>query len=835
MKQNLLKKMFALCLLVGASALAAAQTMVYGCMNGWSMVSFDLDQVNTGAKLAPTTMWPLSSAEEVNCGVSAGDYYYAFYTDANYEKCLGSFNFTTGEVVKMKSYTSEDDLTMVSMAYDANTQTLYGLQKNKKFDDEGRLSVTAELLTIDTSNGTTKVLASYEMDPSYDAIAITMDGKIYWVHNYTKSFKAYTTLYTIGADHALTTVFENVANPASCTYNNSALALADGKLLFVSYSTVLTIDPAAQTVVKKGSLTKFVAGLSFTASTKSAEALPEEAKPSQRRIVRTLVYGDMMGTVPADVDMSMTEYFYDSQLRTVRVINSGRGYDDEGNPADYQPMSLIKYNYASDGLSASNTRYQYGQYDFGDFIWKEGRTETSTYDEEGRLVKATEGTYYYTYEYDEEGNTVKSTCHYASSGNVSQEWTYSDFVGKNKPKTIVSTGAYDSYKYTSTCEYDENGNKVSELQVYAADGTKKQYETWKYDGNFLRQYNQSVTFTATGKPKPYRKRCYWLVDENDPNRIMRSDSTYFESLGRWTQNDRMAMDVYADFEGMDKKTAVNMTLSLVEDKPNTVKVALSVPDAAYDGACSFGIYRDGQLINTVALEDMATDEGDTFGGVQLAYEDEGVRNGGHEYFVQVLCGADENSLTGYCVSNVDSITCNVELPAVTDLKVTGYRRVVSLNGQTEYITLSWTNPEYPEEYGFVSNSIYAGLSQFVQADTTDATVNSMEMEMYYEETDVYVMTRYKFGKVKSEPLHVVLKDVIAGIDNVNAASAGTTLNGRMLTVARDADVTVHSFDGRLAARASNTRSVNLGALQPGAYLISVTVDGKTTVDKVVLK
>lgn len=579
----------------------------------------------------------------------------------------------------------------------------------------------------------------------------------------------------------------------------------------------------------KQNLLKTMLVLAFAAGTTAVAAEPV------RQLVRTLKYGDAMGDAPKDVDMSKSEYFYDSDNRLMRVVESGRTYGEGNKPLDYKVMYLYKYEYAADGLSSTCTTYQTGLYDYGDMGWKDKGTETTTYDSDGRVVSEVQSMYLVTYEYDEAGNVVKMTKASKSSGKVSQEFTYSDFVGKDKPKTIVSTSpSYSTYRYTATCEYDEAGNKLSELQVYTDEkkaGEKKQLETWTYEEDgFLRQYNKYTSFEDDGTPKPYSKRCYWLPDETNPNRIMYSDSTWTASQQIWSGSGRPTLEEYADFGETAEATVTTLAVSLAEGKINTVRLDIAIPEGTDETKSAFNIYCDGALIDTKwAYELEKTD-----GKATLSYIHEGLYNGDHDYFVQMLTGNsnDIDDYVGYSISNPASISLSLELPPVTNLKAVDHRKG---DNSSDIVTFTWTNPEYPEDYGFISNDLYLGRAQLSESSTDDAAATSLEGSFYSATLNVFVLTRFKYGKAFSETITVNLADVPTGIAAASTTAGTISLNGRMLNIGRNADITVCSFDGKTQAKAAAARGIDLSRLAAGTYIICVG-DGKATeAYKVVLK
>lgn len=857
MKQTLLKSVLGAFLTLGTSVLASAQTTVYGCMPSTYncvMASFDLDAVNNETAIVPETLWDMADIEEVASGETAGDKYYAFYTDnATYSTCFGSFNFATGEVVLIKKFSYEDAPTIVDMAYDAASGVLYGLSNVKSFDDEGIMTSATELVEINTEDGSLTTVASYPVSAMYDALTTNGNGEFYWVHNVIESFKAYPNVYRINSANEIDTLVTNNSQSEEpvvgvTSYNNSA-AYKDGNITYIANTTVFNINLESATIHKSGTLKKSVSGITFTKSTASAEGgASDEEKPVTRLLVRVTRYGDSMGYAPKDKDMTKTEYFYNSDLKLSRVVESGREYDDYYNPQDYTVMSIVKYNYDKNNLLDNTEKYVQGLYDFGDKAFKFNASESYGYNEKGQLVKEPSNSYILYHEYDEDGNIVQTTTTNAKEDTI-QVLNYYEFVAKNKPMVIVSSSPkhpeWTTYIYTSMCEYDENFNKIREVR--ASDPlmeTIKQMETWEYDGTFLKQYNKYISFEADGTPKPYFKTCYSMVDGN-PNKIMQSDSIYYETNKVWYGSGRPYMSEYVEFEGMDEMTATQISVSAVNDTINTAKLDISIPQIAMMyGSCDFNIYRNGSLIDTKNIYELfATDEEGGFGEPRLEYRDSLLYNGDYEYFVQPVVGGsdimpfdldDEQApeSVAYCISNIAEINMNLELPAVTDLKAESKTKG---SHDEDIVTFTWTNTEYPEEYGFICNDLYFNANQLAEATTEDPEVTTLDGTFFATTANVFILTRFKYGKVASDTIEVDLNNVASGIEAVTKSGTKVGLTGKVLNMSENADVAVYSLGGKLETKAINTRRVSLEALRAGTYIVCVTRDGVTSACKVILK
>ena len=155
----------------------------------------------------------------------------------------------------------------------------------------------------------------------------------------------------------------------------------------------------------------------------------------------------------------------------------------------------------------------------------------------------------------------------------------------------------------------------------------------------------------------------------------------------------------------------------------------------------------------------------------LQYTDAELVNGDYVYMVQV-CGvnydAEKNAIpVGYYVSNSAAITFDLTLPKASNVRVISARK----SGSDYFGTVAWENGANMEDYGFISNDLYFDINQLAEATTTDANITALESEFYYTSHKVYILSRYKYGKVCSDTITVTrtnLKDIIAGIEAVDA-------------------------------------------------------------------
>lgn len=864
MKKTLLKPLAVTALFCLGALTATAQT-VYGLTtNSWmdenddfysgiQTASVDLATLNLEAAAELTLGGERLADYTTQAAAGVGKKFYAVLAKndndlSRNDISLCTVNFETGVVTNISSsaYGNDDarqpGYGIRSMAYDESTSTLYGIEQS--FDEELGTTVTV-LYSIDQENGALTKLASYTDE--YIGIA-AKDGKLYLPKMTTTwegkapnlTMKTTFSLYTAEADYTVaeTPLFE-AEGVSGLSYNpNNTLSFgADGTLYMQVNMKTYAIDLDAKTVTLKGELSKQLFGLSFTKPTEGGVAGggDEPETPVTRMLVRSTRYGDAMGESTGD--MNKTEYYYKSDNKLSREVELGRGYDELASI--YSVMNLVKYNYDDNNLLTGTEQWQTGLYDFGDFAYALRSTKNYEYDENGRLVTEPDGYYTLKHEYDESGNIVKTTK--SNTSGVVQVLEYSDFAGKNKPRSIVSTSPdhpeWTGYFYTATVTYDANGNKTEELQT--RDGSNLQRETWTYDETYhflLTQYLKSQ-FDSEGNETPTIKIVYSMVDGN-PNKVMRNDSTYNDG---WSGKPTYYIDEYVDFSGMSEMVAIkDLKAEPVEGELNTVKLSFTAPMAANFG-CKFNIYRKGEpiLTNGVVGEDLTQEMDEETGTVTLSYVDSALYNGDYEYFVQPVMTVYTDDLYGdetgdetvaYNISNIAEITLALDLPAVTNLTQGSIRKDENDN---TLVKIEWTNPDYPEEYGFISNNLHFVNYQLADSTTTNPDATSLEGS-FYRNSSVFVLTRYKYGKAISDTLDVNL--LATGIESVATKSGATiSFNGREVVLSENADIAVYSAAGRQELRAADTDSVSLERLTPGVYVVCVTKDGVTTAHKVVVR
>lgn len=859
MKHCLLRSFAAALIAFSFSTAALADNVVYGLLSSYSKgaqpTSVDLDKVNTNEV---TTLTPsdfaYADAQEVKCGVTAGDKYFAFVTQMDpdtYDEnnALVTINFTTGKTVVVNNFSykyGKPGYNPSGMAYDSKSNTMYAIEVNLNDDN----AYVTELYSVNQTDGQMTKVAT--LDGQYQAITSDNNGGFYLLQNYQDGASVYASLFKVAADFTVTPVVENKTVTSTWSASNSLIAAEDGKTVYlIAGKKVLAFDVDAKTVTLKGDLSDLLYAASYGKSTADGtEATPPaEEKKQTRFLIKKEFFGSSMGDISSDVVSSRSLYYYNTNGKVVGSITLGREYSEYGGVTDnFAPTSTYKYTFDENGNCTNMDSYQWGLYDFDEFAWQKTKNcESYEYDATGKLVKEDLGNRYYLYTYNEDGTLASKEEHAKSTDALLQKFTYVSYDENKNLLQYTSDGAYDSYKYQADITYDENGNKIEEYQYTVGEDpdfpgepkyTGKQLETWTYDNDVLKTYEKS-DFNAEGNAVPEFKTEYTLVDGNKD--IVHANS-YTYSNDKWSNSGLPQRNYYADFANMDEMTYTEIVASQVNpDLVNTVDLAFSVPQLAYTQDCKVVVYRDGLPIDTVGLFDVYDEESG-----MCIYQDKSLKNGTYTYFVQPLfstssegpLSADgdnaEQVWTGYYSSSPINVTVHTDLPAVTDLKLAGGK--VETTGsfvniqKTYYANLAWKNPEDTEKYGFVKNSIYFDDAQVSELDTTDVNANNATVALYGYDVKAYVVTTYKFGHAISDTIDVKIKDIQSFATGVNAVTVDGTVKAtfanNILTLGSNANVTVFAANGQKVCTKNNTNSVDLGQLAPATYIVCVEKNGK---------
>lgn len=881
MKKYLLSSLLVLGLALYSSVAAWAENVVYGLMPsntyGARTTSFDIDALGaTALKITPE--FAFENAEEFNCGTSVGDKYYAFVVNRGVDApAFVTLNFTTGKmvVVNDKSFTyGKPGFGANGMAYDEANEKLYAIEG---VYDESLDATATKLYSVDTTNGTLTEVVT--LNDSYEAIASDHKGGFYLVKVVSKDRKNYPVLYKVSADFKVT---EAVANTTvTCSYStfNSLVASKDGKTVYYAAGkSIYAFDVTAGTVEMKGNLNLNIAGITFDKSSAdgaAAENIPDAKPAAKRFLVMKRIYGSAMGDVPDDVDSKRTYYYYNVDGKEVGYANYGRLYTDLGTSETFNVVDIAKPVFDENGNIVARNTYQWGPYDFLDYTFKKTpNCETYEYNEAGQLVSDTTSVYYHEYTYNEDGTLATLNTYNKFTKKLSQSIQYVAYDEKGNVISYVSDGNWDSQKYNGEIEYDDNGNKVLEFQYQVVDdptmpgetmNKPKQIEKWEYVNNALALY-QRFRYDGNGDEVPDYKTVYEPVVEGDYNDVYARDSSYFDNgkNSKWMGESTYSRYTYADFTDMEKDTYMELTAEVDAKAYNTVNLKFTMPQLGGIQNCKFVIYRDCTPIDTLSFDDFVANADPETG--LCTYQDKLLKNGTYDYFIQPLFsaysddmmaadidepGIDDGGVVtpeenpeaewiGYYSTTPVQVTVYTELPAVTDLALTGGEiktsgSIANLQ-KTYYAGLSWKNPENITDYGFKKNSIYLGMEEQSLAEITKADSTKASVELAFEEdTEAYVVTSYALGYAISDTITVKIKDIDAfatGVEGVTVDGAvKATFAGNTITLSDNATVSVFAANGQKVYEKNNVTSVSLNNLPAAAYIVCVEKNGNVNAYK----
>lgn len=715
------------------------------------------------------------------------------------------------------------------------------------------------------------------MNDSYKAIASDHKGGFYLVKVVSKDRKNYPVLYKVSADFKVTEAVANTTVTCSYTTYNSLVASKDGKTVYYAAGkSIYAFDVTAGTVEKKGDLNSNIAGVTFGKSSAdgvAAENIPDDKPAAKRFLVMRRIYGSIMGDVSDDVDSKRTYYYYNVDGKEVGYANYGRLYTDLGTSDNFNIVDIAKPVFDENGNIVARNTYQWGQYDFLDYTFKKiPNCVTYEYNEAGQLVSDTTSLYYHEYIYNENGTlSILNTYNkYTKKLSQSIKYTYDE---KGNVISYVSDGNYDYQKYNAEIDYDENGNKIEEYQYQVVDdpnmpgstmNKSKQLESWKYVDNCLAEY-QRFRYDDKGNAVPDFKTVYEPVVEGDYNDVYARDSSYFDNgkISKWMGESTYSRYTYADFTDMEKDTYMELTAEVDAKAYNTVNLKFTMPQLGGIQKCKFVIYRDCTPIDTLSLDDFVTNADPETG--LCTYQDKLLKNGTYDYFIQPLFtaysddmmaadidepGIDDGGVVtpeenpeaewiGYYSTTPVQVTVYTELPAVTDLALTGGEiktsgSIANLQ-KTYYAGLSWKNPENITDYGFKKNSIYLGKQKQSLAEITKADSTNVNVELAFEEdTEAYVVTSYALGYAVSDTIAIKIKAIenAAGVEGVTVDGAvKATFANNTITLSDNATVSVFAANGQKVYEENNVTSVSLNNLPAAAYIVCVEKNGNVNAYK----
>ena len=619
-----------------------------------------------------------------------------------------------------------------------------------------------------------------------------------------------------------------------------------------------------------------IAGVTFGKSSAdgvAAENIPDDKPAAKRFLVMRRIYGSIMGDVSDDVDSKRTYYYYNVDGKEVGYANYGRLYTDLGTSDNFNIVDIAKPVFDENGNIVARNTYQWGQYDFLDYTFKKTpNCVTYEYNEAGQLVSDTTSLYYHEYIYNENGTlSILNTYNkYTKKLSQSIKYTYDE---KGNVISYVSDGNYDYQKYNAEIDYDENGNKIEEYQYQVVDdpnmpgspmNKSKQLESWKYVDNCLAEY-QRFRYDDKGNAVPDFKTVYEPVVEGDYNDVYARDSSYFDNgkISKWMGESTYSRYTYADFTDMENDTYMELTAEVDAKAYNTVNLKFTMPQLGGIQKCKFVIYRDCTPIDTLSVDDFVTNADPETG--LCTYQDKLLKNGTYDYFIQPLFtaysddmmaadidepGIDDGGVVtpeenpeaewiGYYSTTPVQVTVYTELPAVTDLALTGGEiktsgSIANLQ-KTYYAGLSWKNPENITDYGFKKNSIYLGKQKQSLAEITKADSTNVNVELAFEEdTEAYVVTSYALGYAVSDTIAIKIKAIenAAGVEGVTVDGAvKATFANNTITLSDNATVSVFAANGQKVYEENNVTSVSLNNLPAAAYIVCVEKNGNVNAYK----
>lgn len=431
--------------------------------------------------------------------------------------------------------------------------------------------------------------------------------------------------------------------------------------------------------MKKNLLTLCLS-LFVAASTMLAQA---EAKMTYRE-----TYGNHMN--PSAGCQSKDYYFYNAQGQVVRHV-----FHTANVSGNFEVQNVYYYTFDDNGRLIHLENYQYRPA-YSD--WKLSEETTYEYDEAGNVLVEINSNKTYRYTYDADGNTTRCQVLVTGSDYMLEDITYFDFVEgvTNKPRAYESVGAYSSYTYSGTIEYDEQYRVVVDDRLTST-GSKMQRIEYAYDDNGVcvseawftspswtpeaieagsaadtLQFSKDIKRTLIdGKYYKYTARSYEVVD---------FDANY-NNIYAWVDQSTAYHEYYANMNADTAPYELSLQNVSTAAEPNAVKITAQAP--AIPGL-QYIVWRNWEAVATVEAVD----------GV-IEYVDHNVESREHTYFVQAY---DPANNIYYNVTDLVTINMLVELVPVTKIELVAGRKDTAKDGMTGatydtyIITLKWEAP-----------------------------------------------------------------------------------------------------------------------------------------------
>ena len=441
-----------------------------------------------------------------------------------------------------------------------------------------------------------------------------------------------------------------------------------------------------------------------------------------------------------------------------------------------------------------------------------------------------------TYEYDTNGNLSR---YFDGSRN---DTTYYEWAGNNLVKeTLVhlrngtTDDYYQMYQITYSDFLEGAGNCPRKMKSSSSKFTN-------YDFSGIYTYNEqnlkTSFITVTLPEEKNRSKQEWKYDKE--GRLTEELSYETNQAGEFV----LTTHVIYTIDGHETKIQTEGFPSyLVETKSTcdgaTAPVNLTVKDVStpaspntYALSCDIPTGID----NTHLAWDIYRD-GEKVKRVtelingKIQYTEKMIKNGMYDYFIQTI--NLENGEETLNVSNPVTIRVSTELPPARDIKYVSHRTEGGDEAQNNLVTISWSAPS--GSFEVLGYNVFLGPNKRPANNETLITGTTAEINFGLAavpgnlKQNIVVETVYKIGKIKTEP---VLIDLTA--DNIEKEQIESLIefnNGCLLLKEENVSVEIYNVNGTMTGSFRNTPIVNLETLLPGVYLIKVGHNEKTTTIK----
>lgn len=578
-------------------------------------------------------------------------------------------------------------------------------------------------------------------------------------------------------------------------------------------------------------------------------------------------HGDFMGIAGTASNLKHF-YFYDNQARLVRLADYGRDASD----GSYSITNYDFYDYNAQNQLAWTYTRQFGLYKEEYFTWNDHCIDSTsyTYNEAGKLASKQSSSETTTYTYDAEGNLVEEKS-VTAGGEVIYDRVYSDFIAPNLPKKVVSTSdAFDNCRYTEDREYnaqnlqtkmeryqlsediDENGQPVTKRRdILREDVT--------YDETGFKTSQCTYVEVSEGMGLERQDSLVYTHDANDPNIVYSQAYEYITELNVNTGEPMgwQSKSTYYEYiyRKLDTSLSVPLEVNEIEGDLNNNKVTFKVGSDLQAGHYRFDLYRDGILLHTADLSNTDAFNAETG---EYTYVDSTLFNDRHDYFVQTvvtdeLGQAEEPNV----VSNLAEITNHVELPSVTNVHYSEYRRAKAAEntangwgtGQGYFVNVTWDPISEADSlkygllrYDFMVGSDATASNKEYKNETTGETINKganghenaweVGLKSKSATQTVDIQCSYPYGRSHYK-IEVKMKEVLAGVQETLAGDVKATYDGTSVLLTQPSLVKVFDASGATVKQAADATSVSLASLPKGAYVVVVVNGGEVSALKVV--